>query len=242
MLNSHTEHRVTSERSTKRLKHTGNLFRKNLQSEYVNSGMKVTKIIGQRKAFYRQNSSCARKETVDIDILVTSRKGDRKIMQYIRIPDRLPLRIGEWNQFNKFWRIFTKVIPIKTTSAGFISTMSRCLKRSSKWRSCILVSVAYPTTPCRSTNPDITTVFHTWLYGRFMEIQSNLRKRNVIERIKAPIFLEALLVIEIMEAPIQFKRESQSQHHKIWFFIRKDPTIFTSITPLFLDWSNKTSI
>ena len=50
----------------------------------VNSRLKATKIIGQRKALYRQRipgSSCARKETVDIDILVTSRNGDRKIMQ-----------------------------------------------------------------------------------------------------------------------------------------------------------------
>ena len=30
-------------------------------------------------------SSCARKEALDIDILVTSRNGDRKIMQSIRI-------------------------------------------------------------------------------------------------------------------------------------------------------------
>ena len=48
-----------------------------------NSGLKVTKIVGQRKAFYRQRipeSSCARKDTVDIDILVTSRNGDRYII------------------------------------------------------------------------------------------------------------------------------------------------------------------
>ena len=47
----------------------------------VNSGLKGTNIIGQRKAFYRQRISefsCARKETVDIDILVTSRNGDKK--------------------------------------------------------------------------------------------------------------------------------------------------------------------
>ena len=53
----------------------------------VNSRLKVTKIIGQRKAIYRQRipeSSYARKETVDIDILVTSGNGDRKIMQSIR--------------------------------------------------------------------------------------------------------------------------------------------------------------
>ena len=54
----------------------------------VNSRLKATKIMGQRKAFYRQRIpefSCARKETVDIDILVTFRNGDRKIMQYIRV-------------------------------------------------------------------------------------------------------------------------------------------------------------
>ena len=53
----------------------------------INSRLKSTKIIGQRKAFYRQRipeSSCARKEIVDIDILVTSRNGDRKNMQSIR--------------------------------------------------------------------------------------------------------------------------------------------------------------
>ena len=45
----------------------------------------------KRKAFYRQiipESSCVREETVDIDILVTSRNGDRKIMQSIRITSR----------------------------------------------------------------------------------------------------------------------------------------------------------
>ena len=47
-----------------------------------NSRLKANKIIGQRKACYRQRipeSSCARKESVDIDILVTSRNGHRKI-------------------------------------------------------------------------------------------------------------------------------------------------------------------
>ena len=47
----------------------------------VNSRLKVTKIIGQREVFYRQRipeSNCARKETADIDIFVTSKNGDRK--------------------------------------------------------------------------------------------------------------------------------------------------------------------
>ena len=59
----------------------------------------------QRKAFYRQSipeSSCARKETVDIETLVTSRNGDRKMMQSIRMTSRPSLRIREWNQEGQF--------------------------------------------------------------------------------------------------------------------------------------------
>ena len=47
----------------------------------VNSRLKAILIISQRKAFYRQRipeSSCARKEVVDIGILTTSRNGDLK--------------------------------------------------------------------------------------------------------------------------------------------------------------------
>ena len=45
----------------------------------VNSRLKAIQIIGPKKAFYRKRipePSCARKETVDMDILVTSRNGD----------------------------------------------------------------------------------------------------------------------------------------------------------------------
>ena len=64
----------------------------------INSRLRTTKTIDQKKAFYRQRIpefSCARKETVDIDILVTSRNGDRKIMQSVRITSRPPLRKGK---------------------------------------------------------------------------------------------------------------------------------------------------
>ena len=83
----------------------------------VNSRL-ATKITGQRKAFYRQripDSSCARKETVDIDILVTSRVGDRKIMQSIRITSRPPSGIRKRNQLSQFRSTSTKVIPIEKT-------------------------------------------------------------------------------------------------------------------------------
>ena len=57
------------------------------------------------KVFYRQRipeSSCAREETVDINILVTSRNGDRKTMQYIRTTNRTLTRKRKWNQLNQF--------------------------------------------------------------------------------------------------------------------------------------------
>ena len=62
----------------------------------VNSRLKATKVTGQRKAFHKQRipeSSCARKETVDLDILVTNRSVDRKVMQSIGITNRPALRI-----------------------------------------------------------------------------------------------------------------------------------------------------
>ena len=67
----------------------------------VNSRLQAIQIIGQRKAFYRHRIpeySCARKETADIDILVTSRNGDKKVMPSIRVTSRPPTRIRKWNQ------------------------------------------------------------------------------------------------------------------------------------------------
>ena len=69
----------------------------------VNSRLKDTEIIGHRKAFYWHRIpkySCARIKTVDIDILATSKNGDRKIMQTIRITSSPTLTIRKWNQFS----------------------------------------------------------------------------------------------------------------------------------------------
>ena len=71
----------------------------------VDSRLKAFKIIGQGKAFYGQRipePSCVRKKTDDIDILVTSRNGDKKYMQSIRITSRPPSRIRNRNQFRQF--------------------------------------------------------------------------------------------------------------------------------------------
>ena len=70
----------------------------------VNSRLKTTEIISQRKAFYRQRipeSSCTRKGTVEIDILVTSKNGYREIMQSIRLMIRPPSRKGKWNKLSQ---------------------------------------------------------------------------------------------------------------------------------------------
>ena len=72
---------------------------------FVNSRPKATKITGQRKALYRQRipeSSCVKKQTVDIEILVTSRNGDRKIMQSITITTRPPTKKRKWDQLSQF--------------------------------------------------------------------------------------------------------------------------------------------
>ena len=70
----------------------------------LNSSLNATKFVGQTKAFYRHRlpeSSCTRKENVNIDILVTPRNGDRNIMQSIRM-SRPPSRIKKWSQLSKF--------------------------------------------------------------------------------------------------------------------------------------------
>ena len=57
------------------------------------------------KASYRlriPQPSCARKETVDIDILVTYRNGDTKIMQSIRSTSKPPSRNRKWNKLSHF--------------------------------------------------------------------------------------------------------------------------------------------
>ena len=45
----------------------------------------------------------------------------------------------------------------------------------------------------------MATVFHAWLYMVDLQrYRTTLGQRNFIEKVKAPIFLEAILAIEIM--------------------------------------------
>ena len=56
--------------------------------------------MGQRKALCKQKiseSSCMRNETVDIDILITSWSGERKIKRPITIASEAALRMRKQN-------------------------------------------------------------------------------------------------------------------------------------------------
>ena len=78
--------------------------------------------------------------------------------------------------------------------------MSHGFKKGSKW-----------TTNCRidpllywielatgNISPEITAVFDTSLHGRFIKIKETSEERKFKERIKAPIFLDAVLAAGIM--------------------------------------------
>ena len=72
-----------------------------------------------KEKFFRQRileSSCARKVTGEIDILIKSTNDDRRIMQNMRITIGPP----------------TKVIAIENNSAGYILTKSQEFKRTSE--------------------------------------------------------------------------------------------------------------
>ena len=70
------------------------------------------------------------------------------------------------------------------------------------------------------------TVFHAWLYGTFIEIQSNLRKKlhrmNQGSNFAGGSFSNR----DNAGAPIQYGRESQPQDLKRLFFLKNRPIHF----------------
>ena len=84
----------------------------------------------------------------------------------------------------------------------------------------------------------MATVFHAWLYGTLIQIQSNLRKKKLH---RTNFLGGSFRSRDNVRAPIQFRRESQPQHLKRLISSRTDPFIFTTVTPVLLDQSNETS-
>ena len=73
----------------------------------------------------------------------------------------------------------------------------------------------------------MTTVFHAWLYGRFLEMQRNLRKKKLHRTNQGSNFLGGSLSNRMnVRAPIQFRRESQPKHLKRLFFLKNRPISF----------------
>ena len=82
----------------------------------------------------------------------------------------------------------------------------------------------------------MATVFHTWQYGRFIEMQSNLRRKKLHRANQGSNFLAGIFSNrDNVRASIQFRRESLIIL-KDDFSSRTDPTIFTSIAQVLLDW------
>ena len=94
-------------------------------------------------------------------------------------------------------------------------------------QSCIYVFIAYPTSSNQEHQPDMTTVFHIWPYGRFIAIQSNLRRNKLHRTNQGSNFLGGSFSNrDNVRTPIQFRRESQSQHPKRLFFLKNRPIRF----------------
>ena len=73
----------------------------------------------------------------------------------------------------------------------------------------------------------MTTVFYAWLYGRFIEIQSNFRRKKLHRTNQGSNFLGGSFSNrDNVRAPIRFKRKSQPHHLKRLFFLKNRPVHF----------------
>ena len=90
--------------------------------------------------------------------------------------------------------------------------------------------------------PDMTTVFHVRLYGWFIAISSNVRKKKHHRKNQGSNFLVGSFSNgENKRIPIQFRREKNNGRIlKGDFLPRLDPSIFTSIAPQLFNESNET--
>ena len=88
----------------------------------------------------------------------------------------------------------------------------------------------------------MTTVFHARSYGRFIEIQSNLRRKKPHRTNQGSNFVGGSFSNrDNVRAPIYFQEKVNPNILKDEFSSRTDSSIFTSIAPVLIDWSNKTS-
>ena len=119
----------------------------------VYSKFEATNIIGQRKAFYSQRipeSSCLRKETVDIDIFITSRNVDRKIVQSNQNNEQTSLENKEVEPVQPVQMNYCQGDTFRKQLSWLLfddELMVQERQQVKKQPSCIFISVAYPTIP-----------------------------------------------------------------------------------------------
>ena len=86
------------------------------------------------------------------------------------------------------------------------------------------------------------TIFYARPHGHFHRYRATSGERNFTERIKAPIFLDVVLTIEIMQEPQSYLEEKDNlMVFKDDFSSGTGQSIFTSIASVLSDWSNETS-
>ena len=142
-----------------------------------------------------------------------SRNGDRKIMQSIRIMTQTSLENKEVEPFEP---VQMSIYQSNTYKKDLRWLHSDNEPRAQEWQhvkdqqSYISIIVAYLTIPNSSQNPPSThththththtrmpnmrTVFHTWQYDRFIEIQSQLgRTKRVVYRVYFVVALSHFL-------------------------------------------------
>ena len=73
----------------------------------------------------------------------------------------------------------------------------------------------------------MTALFHARLYDKFIEIKSNFGKKKLYRTNEGSNFLGGSFSSgDNVRAPIQFRRERQSQHLKRWIFLKNSPIHF----------------
>ena len=82
----------------------------------------------------------------------------------------------------------------------------------------------------------MTTVFYTRPYDRFIEIQTNLRRKKLDRTNQGSNFLGGSF-----NNRDNLEEKFNPNILKDYFSTRKDPSIFKSIAAVFLDRSNETS-
>ena len=79
----------------------------------------------------------------------------------------------------------------------------------------------------RSTSTDMTTALHAWPYGRFIEIQCNIRRKKLHRTNQFSNFLGGSFSNrDNLRVPIQFGKERQPQHLRRWVFLINRPIHF----------------